>query len=66
MKKVNDMVRDKLTHNFPSDPFENYKNSLKKEQREALEEAEKLAEMYKDVKPERFVSSSNHLFFIPN
>ena len=38
---------------------------LSKDKRDAIEEAERLSELYKEIKPEKFVLSGQHLFQSP-
>jgi hypothetical protein len=41
-------------------------NSLTEDKRKvALQEAERLADIYKDIKPERYILPENHLFRLP-
>lgn len=38
---------------------------LSAEEKEALRDAERLADLYEDIKPEPYVISSDHLFTLP-
>ena len=66
MKKTSELVKMRLQENGDSNAFDEYKATLQKDRRKALENAERLADRYKDIKPKSLVISGNHLFSIPN
>lgn len=63
--KVHDLVTGRVS-GLADELADLLKNErMTDEEREAITEAERLSELFEDVKPERLVVTGNHLFQLP-
>ncbi|MCY4153180.1 MAG: hypothetical protein OXE94_13235 [Aestuariivita sp.] len=61
---ITEMIARKLVR-IPADNSDLFNDDeLSKEEKEAINEAERLADQYSDIQPEQLVISGNHLFQI--
>ena len=63
---VSQTVTNKLSSLSDSLRGEAENDSMSEDERAALDDAERLANQFSDIKPEHLVISGNHLFAIPN
>ncbi len=66
MKNLQSKITQYLEKDRTLDALEVFKNTLTKQEKEAIEDAERLSDMYDDIKPESYTISGNHLFVMQN